>query len=514
MPTKIPRRVLTGLSLTLAVGFCLAATWGVPLSNWDVDGHWYYQNLQYLLTGKYTFPSEFASWNVPSQYFPLGGYSGLLIVCHFLAKVTGFDWATLVKISQLACFSASGLLLFSIGKRQFGPWTGWVVALLYYGYFPFANYALLIYSETLAVFILLLSYWLVQKGLEEQKSGLWIAGLLAGGYGVLVRPVFLFVVLTLTVWVLLSAQRRNFRLVALALGAAFLAPLLHSFVSKAVYGNYRISSGMGLHLWNRVVAVDHLYSADKRDVFRTLYQHKGRPPGFWWEDAPTFAALGMTESEVDKLFLETSLAGIATAPGRYAWGTLVGLRFMLTITPLEMTNFSLPSGYFEEMRFARHNLTASNPNAMPLLDRLLAQEPLYGRPMHSVSTALYSSWERGFFRYWTEPLHLWAFWGYALYGASLLGMCWTRRRRQLLPGIVLFVIPLMVGGASVLLEIGHSRYQLPFFPILMLLSVAATGAFFQGAALRLPATIRLWNHFRAKLTGKTKWPTTFENEPA
>jgi hypothetical protein len=457
------------LILAVAAFAAVFAVWGVPLSSPEADGHWYYGNLHFLTTGEYLFQSDLSYWKQPSQYFPLGGYSALLIFCHYVEKVTGLDWASLVKAIQVALFVLSGVLVYLIARRHGGRLAGVLAGLLFYSHYPFANFSVMVLSENPAVFLWLLSYWLIEKGVLDEEPIFWAVGFLVGGYSMLVRPIFLFPMLLLLAAVAWIRLKRNPAGVLLGLLALFTAPLLHCGLSKSVYGNFSISTGKGLHLWNRVIGVDGSYSLKHRDLFTAIYEYKNSPPRMWWEDAPALARLGVTELDVDRRFLKASLDGIADFPMEYFTGTLVGAKWLMSVTTIELPVFATPSRFFGEIRRNKEVSTPDFPNAVLLNERLLRQQPLYSSPALEKSTSLYYAWANWYHRGWGEVIHAWALWGYLIFGVGLVLVWITDRLPERFLTFALFSVPIVSSIAAVMLEKGHSRYQIPFFPILLIL---------------------------------------------
>ena len=120
-------------SFAAIAGFVALIAHGVPLLPKQSDSGWYFAGVRYMETGTYLWESFYPSFAGPSQYYPLGGYSLVLLGARKFASLIGADWVSVVRVAQLSAYLVTGALVYAIAKRFAGRKTGAAAALLYFG---------------------------------------------------------------------------------------------------------------------------------------------------------------------------------------------------------------------------------------------------------------------------------------------------------------------------------------------------------------------------------------------
>jgi len=238
-------------------GLVAAIGRGVPLLPKQSDSGWYFAGVRYMETGTYLWESFYPSFAGPSQYYPLGGYSLVLLGAREFASLIGADWVSVVRVAQLSAYLVTGALVYAIAKRFAGRKTGAAAALLYFAWFPFLNYAVLVMSETFACLLLTAVVFLLLDGLARARRGALFLSFFLAGWAVLFKSVLLAVLpLLLAAAVIYDWNARRWGTWALLAAALAACPAAQAIANHFVYGNFRVVGGLGLHLCNRLLLTD------------------------------------------------------------------------------------------------------------------------------------------------------------------------------------------------------------------------------------------------------------------
>jgi Tfp pilus assembly protein PilF/4-amino-4-deoxy-L-arabinose transferase-like glycosyltransferase len=140
---------------------------------------------------------DFFSLRMPGVFYKAPLYP------YFLAASYGLSGKSNVFVAflQVLMSSASCVLLFLVGKRYFGTRAALVGAMLYVLYYPAIYFAAEIEIPTLAIFLTLLSYYLLLAG---RGTATWILSAIALGLSLLALPSNLLV---LPLYVFLASTR-------------------------------------------------------------------------------------------------------------------------------------------------------------------------------------------------------------------------------------------------------------------------------------------------------------------
>lgn len=299
----------------------------IPLMHMMNDSGWYYMNVHFMQTGEYRNESMYPSFHSPSQYYPLLGYSGFLGIGHSLADLLGIPPFLLIKCFQLFIYILTSLMLAGLARGWTGSKTiGDLMGLLFLLYYPNLVFTHFLMSETLASFLLIGS--LYGYALCSQQRNTWACCIwsLSLGYMMLVKTVFLPVAVIfffLMAYQVLSVKRQHW----MALLPFFIFPLVQLGLNKQIFHNLKLQSGLGWHLWDRVIANDRLIPSSSPaydSLKKTLALTNQRPdPGYWWGVTRQLSELGYTEEECQAITLQISLDAIREHPVRYIVNTVM-----------------------------------------------------------------------------------------------------------------------------------------------------------------------------------------------
>ncbi|MCW3103318.1 MAG: hypothetical protein JWO09_1758 [Bacteroidetes bacterium] len=337
------------------------------------DSAWYYMNVHYVKTGAYICESMYPSFHEPSQYYPVLGYSLFLFCCDAVAGLLHADWATLAKFLQFLFYILSAFLVKALVIKQTGRvHLSYLIAIIYLLYYPHFNYCNFVMSETYAGFLLLLMAYLFISLQKNYKTSRAVMLFLAAGCSMLVKPVFLVIVLLLLLFFSLEAIRlkRYSRLACMLSVLVF--PISQSVFSKTHYGNYSLQTGLGWHLWDRVIHYDKLIptnSAALQELQEIHARHgKALSYGFWWDITKSLSELGYTEQQTQKICKDVSLDGISENIFPYALNTFHHSGTTFLTAPLSGDVYAGTEGYRNKILGF-----SGEPQHAPLTVRLLEQ---------------------------------------------------------------------------------------------------------------------------------------------
>lgn len=260
-------------SLAAIVGFVAFIYAGIPLLPKQTDSGWYHMGAWYLRTGEYVWESMYPSFEGPSQYYPLGGYSLAIVAAQKIGEAIGSDWVIVLRVMQFTAYVLTGVFTYAIGVRLKGRKTGLAAALLYFASFPFLNYADLVMSENLASLLISAFTFLFLEALARDRRVLMYASFLLAGYAVLLKTVLLallpLLLIATGIYQWKDPRRAHWAVLLAALTAC---PAGQSLLNRFIFGNYRIVGGLGLHLCDRILLAGKSISVDLPGPF-----HPGGP---------------------------------------------------------------------------------------------------------------------------------------------------------------------------------------------------------------------------------------------
>ncbi|MDF2437646.1 MAG: hypothetical protein K0Q95_2022 [Bacteroidota bacterium] len=337
------------------------------------DSAWYYMNVHFFNTGNYIHESAYPSFHQASQYYPFFGYSFFLYLCERISSLLNLDWSTPVKLIQfilylLSAFMAGGIT-FLLTRKQKLSYLIVVVYLLYYPYFNTCNFVM---SETYACFFSVLIVFLFLK--TQANYNKWISFILflSCGYSILVKPVFLFIVIPVMVLYALQSIRFKEYSRLLALSAVLLFPFLQSGYSKVHHNNYSLQTGLGWHLWDRVIQSDKLipHDSEKLEELKKVYRSHGREPnfGFWWDITRDLSEFSYEEKKIQDICKNIALDGIREYPREYIINTFSNSAKTFLEHPAN--NQVYPTTHDYKLMLANFS---NEPQHIPLTDHLKTQ---------------------------------------------------------------------------------------------------------------------------------------------
>jgi hypothetical protein len=334
------------------------------------DSGWYYMNVHFVNTGEYITESRYPSFDHPSQYYPFFGYSFFLFVCNKIALSLGVGVAFIIKYGQFIMYLFSGILvkniIFQLTNREKLAYAIGACFLLYYPYF---NYVNLVMSETYATFLILLTcYLFIRTQVRFSKATIAILFLIAG-YIILIKPVFLPISIAITV--LYSISVVSSRKYSLLFFVSFILvfPVTQSIFSKVHYDNYKLQSGLGWHMWDRVICYDKQipHSSENLDQLKEIYKNENKPVsyGFWWDVTKDLSEFGYKEPEIQKMCQSIAFDAIAEEPVTYILKTFENSYTSYIDHNTEERVYSNTSEYIDEI-----NKFSKEQQHKPLTDEL------------------------------------------------------------------------------------------------------------------------------------------------
>jgi len=195
---------------------------------------------------------------------------------------------------------------------------------------------------------------------------------LAAGCSMLVKPVFLSIVLLLLLFFSLDAIRlKKYGRLACMLGV-LVFPASQSVFSKTHYGNYSLQTGLGWHLWDRVIHYDKLiptHSAALQELQNVHAAHGKRLSyGFWWDVTKDLSELGYTERQTQEICKDVSLDGISENIFPYALNTFRNSGTTFLVAPVSGDVYPGTEAYRNKILGF-----SGEPQHVPLTARLMEQ---------------------------------------------------------------------------------------------------------------------------------------------
>lgn len=338
------------------------------------DSGWYFMNVHFVNTGDYITESRYPSFVEPSQLYSFFGYSLFLYFCEKLGLLFGTGFPFMVKYGQLLMYLFSAILvrniIFSITQKQKLAYGLGILFLLYYPYF---NYVNLVMSEVYATFLILLTCYLFIKIQTELKRLTTIILFLLCGYIILVKPVLLpLSLLIMFIYIITVIQARKWKYLWMVLFICVF-PLSQSIFSKAYYNNFNLQTGVGWHLWNRVVYYDGQIPKESKTFkeLKEIYKKEGKEftVGYWWDVSKDLSELGYSELETQKICEKVAKDAMKEKPFEYLWLTFVNSYDNFLMNNPEDRVYQTSSEYINEIE----NFSSERQHK-PLTDHLLKQK--------------------------------------------------------------------------------------------------------------------------------------------
>lgn len=330
----------------------------VPLIHLMNDSGWYYMSVHFVNEGEYVNESMYPSFKEPSQYYPFLGYSFFLFICNKAASFLGIGIAMVVKCCQLLMYVISGVLvqritLLMTQKEKLA----YIIGIIFLLYYPYFNYVNLVMSETYATFLIILTiYFFIKVQINFNGITAMILFLLSG-YIILVKPVFLPISIVIVILFLITVIRNRKYPLLLCVLVLFIFPISQSLFSKVYYGNYKLQTGFGWHMWDRVISYDKLkpHSSEHLKELEEIYAKKNKtvPFGYWWNVTKDLSEFGYSELETQKICEKIAMDAIADHPLKFIGKTFKNCYFNFLQIDSDAQVYSNSTLYLDEInRFA------------------------------------------------------------------------------------------------------------------------------------------------------------------
>jgi len=268
------------LAFVIRVLFVLwGAAYYFDRANVFVDGDtaaWRIGFENFIESGTYTNNAA----NERGYFGRLPGYAFFMGAFYFLA---GMNWALaypLIGWFQVILDVFSVLLVFNIASSFFNKKVGYIAGILYATYPFIIVWNPVVYSESLSVFVMLLSLWFIVKKNNSWKN-IMISGLLLG-FGILLRPQVLILGLPLLVLMFIKAETLKVALkmvffLGLGVSITYLHWPIRNYLKTGEVVLTQDIRGLG-HNWDVDVTafLQYIYSvkAEWNPQFSTIIQNK------------------------------------------------------------------------------------------------------------------------------------------------------------------------------------------------------------------------------------------------
>ena len=194
---------------------------------------------------------------------------------YFLAAVYSVLGPSLlaVRVIQAALGAGTAVLVFLVCERVFASRkAGFIAGVLAAVYGPFLLSHNLLLVETLKVFLLTLTLWLLLVAHQKQRMVWWFAGGVSLGFAILCRPSDFLVVGVVAAWILWftgDSTRMKVLHLGIFVGAVLLvmAPVtIRNYVVSGEFILITSNGGLNFYLGNNPEAVGVFYNVDQLDL--------------------------------------------------------------------------------------------------------------------------------------------------------------------------------------------------------------------------------------------------------
>lgn len=248
------------------------------------------------------------------------------LYAYFLAATYSLFGESLliVRVLQAAAGAGTAILIYLIGEKFFSRRAGFVAGLLAAVYGPFLLSSVLLLVETLKVFFLVLTLWLLVVASKKDESRWWVGAGASLGLAVLCRPTDLLVVPVVagSVWFFGPGEKsgRIGRIAAVVGGVLLIiAPVtVRNYAVSGEFVPVTSNGGLNFYLGNNPDAVGLYYNVARLDL-------QNDPDGRVYLERETGRPL--SHSEVSSIWMSKALDFIAEDPLGFL--TLLGRKLLL-----------------------------------------------------------------------------------------------------------------------------------------------------------------------------------------
>ena len=377
---------------------------------------------------------------------------------------------------QFSCYLASGTFIYLIIKEQGNIRIAGIIALIYFWFIPFFNYAHLLMSETMFICSLLSVIHTFNKYLIKNSLKNLILAFVLLGLTFLIRPVAGVLFPLMLFAIVIKHRNRLLYWKPILCGLLFLAfPLAQLGFNKVVYSTYTLREGFAWNLWNRVVSEDG-YKPELSDANKAMRLRLNDPSfvpetGHWWDITSQLSHRGLNAKEIQSYCMEVCIDGIQERPLAYIRKSVLR-GFWELPTEFQETVCIYPT----ENEYKTFLLEYNSEHHKPLVNALLEQN-FEGNWFTKFAIAIYSMWnDLSFFMSSRAPFIM-------LYIASLLSFGYILIKKKLRNTITLLsslivLTMLAMSLAACSFEVLHNRYYLPGIVMELIIIGQALGIYF------------------------------------
>lgn len=478
-PVLSSLKILTGIIMLfqLAVILCLPL---IPAMN---DSAWYYMNVYFVKTGNYISESNYPSFHEPSQCYPFLGYSFFLYMAEKISGLTHISWPIIIKLAQFSCYVASATFVRKITFLQTKRLKlSYIICILFLCYYPYFNYTNAVMSETLACFTMIIYVYLFLKVKMDNRPLTLFLFFFISGYSVLLKAVYSPIILIFLINIVFKIiQEKKFVLLLYTL-SILIFPLSQSVFSKIYYGNYTIQTGLGWHLWDRIIESDKsipVKSTSLEELKAIYAEHKQTVSfGFWWDVTADLSRFGYSETQAQEMCKNISIDGLRQEPADFIFKTF---RNSAQIFASPLLSFSVQP--YEKDYSQKLQEFGVEPQHVPLVKMLEAQ---YNFSPYANTKNFFLKANYKFSQVYDNASFLFhnyfILFLYILSGIYFLYDILKDRITDSINNMVIWSVPFIIVICSNMLEFPQTRYILPA-AVFIIITLAI---FFNSLYLKLP----------------------------
>jgi len=241
-----------------------------------------------------------------------------------------------------------------------------------------------------------------------------------------------------------------------------------SICNRLTFGSYRLTSGFGWHLWNRVLHCDQSIPRQSAELARLIQEvrvkgDRGLALGCWWDLCAQLSRHGYTKEQAERVCTTIAMDGLRQNLWKYIANTFV-LSWQTLFTDMPVRHVYPTYDVF----FLYLDLFGREGQHVPLVTELSRQKETFGRDcLGGFPLREYGAWARAFDGVQQTGFLKVLGWGYLLWAVVTVVGLVRKRSRDFVPALALVMIVALVIVGSCMLENQDYRYRIPVTPLMI-----------------------------------------------